>query len=239
MTEHPKIVTREEWIAARKALLAEEKAFTRRRDELAARRRALPWVRVEKDYAFDGPDGRQSLAQLFAGRSQLVVYHFMFDPDWELPCKSCSFWADNFDRTVEHLKQRDVTLVAVSRAPLAKLDAFRKRMGWGFKWVSSGGSDFNRDFQVSFTPEQQAKGEAFYNYAPLDPSARAMTELPGISVFCQDADGAVCHTYSCYARGIDMMNAAYHYLDLVPKGRDEDGLPWPMAWVRYRDSYGA
>jgi predicted dithiol-disulfide oxidoreductase (DUF899 family) len=174
---------------------------------------------------------------LFAGKSQLVVYHFMFDPSWETPCKSCSFWADNFERIVVHVAQRDVSLLAVSRAPLAKLEAFKKRMGWTFKWVSSGGSDFNRDYHVTLTPEDAATGEGYYNYAR---EKTAYGERPGISVFYKDPSGAVFHTYSTYARGLDMMNAAYHYLDLTPKGRDEaEQKPHAMAWVRYRDSYGA
>ena len=228
------IVSEEEWLAARQRLLAREKEFTRQRDELSRRRRELPWVRVDKEYAFDGPGGRQKLSDLFEGRSQLIVYHFMFGPDWQEGCKSCSFWADNFNGIGVHLKHRDVTLVAVSRAPLARLEAFRKRMGWGFKWVSSSGSDFNRDFHVSFTPEEM-KGELYYNYGMQKfPSE----EAPGISVFCKDAKGEVFHTYSCYARDLDMLNGAYHYLDLVPRGRDEDGLTHSMAWVRHHDRYG-
>ncbi len=233
MIEHHKVVSREEWIEARKQFLAREKEFTHLRDRLSRERRDLPWERVEKAYAFDGPAGRETLADLFDGRSQLVVYHFMFDPAWEAGCKSCSFWADNFERNVIHLAHRDVTMIAVSRAPLAKLEAFRKRLGWTFKWVSSQPSDFNFDYQVSFSPEELKQGEIFYNYAPRKSS---MTELPGISVFYKDKDGAIFHTYSTYARGLDMMNAAYHYLDLVPKGRDETG-PHAMAWVRLRDSY--
>ena len=230
-----KIVSRDEWRAARLALLAEEKELTRRRDRLNEARRALPWERVDKDYAFDGPDGTQSLAELFDGRSQLVVYHFMFAPEADVPCKSCSFWADNFNGIVAHLNQRDVTFVAVSRAPLAKLRAFAKRLGWTFKWLSSGGSDFNYDFNVSFRPDDLAGGTAVYNYGP---TGMRMADLPGISVFFKDDSGAVFHTYSCYARGLDMMNTAYHYLDLVPKGRDEDGLSFSMAWVNFRDRYG-
>jgi predicted dithiol-disulfide oxidoreductase (DUF899 family) len=193
-------------------------------------------VRVTKQYVFDGPGGKQTLAQLFNGHTQLVVYHFMFGPDWEDGCKSCSFWADNFNGIVPHLNQRDVTFVAISRAPLAKLQAFATRLGWSFKWLSSSGSDFNYDYTVSFTPEDLAGGGAIYNYAA---NKMYMTELPGISVFFKDADGKVFHTYSCYARGLDMLNTAYHYLDLVPKGRDEAGLPHAMAWVRLRDQYGS
>jgi len=230
MTDH-KIVSQDEWIAARRQLLAQEKEFTRQRDLLSQARRDLPWVRVEKAYEFDTAGGRRSLPDLFDGRSQLIVYHFMFGPDWETPCKSCSFWADNFERSVVHLKARDVTLIAVSRAPLAKLEAFKQRMGWTFNWVSSATTDFNFDCDASFRPEEQAT----YNYAPKTSS---VTELPGISVFHKDASGTVFHTYACYSRGIDMMNATYQYLDLVPKGRDEADLPHSMAWVHYRDSYG-
>jgi predicted dithiol-disulfide oxidoreductase (DUF899 family) len=230
----PGVVSRDEWLAARKALLAKEKAFTRRRDELSAERRTLPWVRVEQQYVFDTVGGKETLADLFAGRSQLVVYHFMYGPDWGDGCKSCSFWADNFDGIVVHLAHRDVTMLAISRAPLATLAAFKRRMGWRFKWVSSYGNDFNRDFHVSFTPAELAQGAVDYNYErrkfPSD-------EAPGISVFAKDEQGGVFHTYSCYARGLDMLNGAYHYLDLVPKGRDEAGLPSSMAWLRHHDRY--
>ena len=235
MTEH-QVVTRDQWIEARKQLLSREKEFTRLRDQLSQARRDLPWVRVDKQYAFDGPAGKETLGDLFDGRSQLVVYHFMFAPEWEAGCKSCSFWADNFERNVVHLQARDVTMVAISRAPLAKLDAFRRRLGWTFKWVSSGSNDFSADFHVSPTPAERMGGEFEYNYHRIKSS---MSDLPGISVFYRDGDGAIYHTYSCYARGLDMMNAAYHYLDLVPKGRDEaDQKPHAMAWVRFRDSYG-
>jgi predicted dithiol-disulfide oxidoreductase (DUF899 family) len=229
------VVSRREWIAARKALLAKEKEFTRWRDELSKARRELPWVRVEKEYLFDGPDGNETLAQLFDNRHQLIVYHFMFDPTWETGCKSCSFWADNIDPNVVHLKHRDITPVVVSRAPYPKLAAFRARMGWRFKWVSSFGNDFNYDYHVSFAPEAIASGNASYNYRPR-PLTDKLLELPGISVFFKVDSGQMFHTYSCYARGLDMMNAAYHYLDLVPKGRDEVDAH-PQAWVRYRDSY--
>ena len=230
-----RVVEHEEWLAERRELLRKEKEFTRLRDELSEQRRALPWERVDKEYAFEGPKGKESLAQLFEGRSQLVVYHFMFAPDAEVPCKSCSFWADNFNGIVAHLNQRDVTLVAISRAPLEKLQAFGKRMGWGFKWLSSDGNDFNYDYGVSFRPGEAAKGAARYNYRPTQTT---MADLPGISVFTRDAEGQVFHTYSCYARGLDMMNTAYHYLDLVPKGRDEAGLPHTMSWVKFHDLYG-
>ena len=234
--EQHRVVSSAEWLAARKELLTKEKEFTRLRDELSRRRRELPWERVDKAYAFEGPDGRTSLADLFAGRSQLIVQHFMFDPGWAAGCKSCSFWADNFDGFYTHLNQRDVTLAAISRAPWAVIAPFKRRMGWSFPWVSSAGGDFNFDYRVSFTPEQLATGEVDYNFARRK---TAMAELPGISVFCKDAAGGIFHTYSCYARGLDMMNAAYHYLDLVPKGRDEAGLPYNQAWVRHHDDYGS
>jgi predicted dithiol-disulfide oxidoreductase (DUF899 family) len=230
---HP-VVSRDEWLAERRKLLEREKELMRRNDELAAERRALPWVRVDKRYAFDAPGGQQTLADLFESRSQLIVYHFMFAPDWEEACKSCSFWADNFNAIPIHLNHRDVTLTAVSRAPLAKISAYKKRMGWSFPWVSSYGSDFNFDYHVSFTPEQIAEGKAYYNYAvrPND-----VSDEQGISVFCKNERGEVFHTYSCYGRGIDMVNGAYHFLDLVPKGRDEDGFKFPMEWVRRHDQY--
>ncbi len=235
MTDH-QVVTPEAWVEARKQLLAKEKEFTRLRDQLSQARRDLPWVLVTKQYLFDGAEGKETLAQLFNGHSQLVVYHFMFAPDWEAGCHGCSFWADNFNRIVPHLNQRDVEFVAVSRAPSPKLRAIAKRIGWNFKWLSSSGSDFNYDYNVSFAPEALASGSAIYNYAA---NKMNMTELPGISVFFKDAEGRVFYTYSCYARGLDMLNTAYHYLDLVPKGRDEGGLPHKMAWVRLRDEYGS
>ena len=233
--EKHEVVSRENWIAARRQLLAKEKEFTRLRDQLSEQRRALPWERVEKDYVFEGPKGKETLAQVFDGRSQLVVYHFMFAPEAEVPCKSCSFWADNFNGIIAHLNQRDVTFVAISRAPLPKLQAFAKRLGWSFKWLSSGGNDLNYDYNVSFRPGDAGKGGASYNYKPTETT---MADLPGISVFSRDAEGQVFHTYSCYARGLDMMNTAYHYLDLVPKGRDETELPHTMSWVKFRDLYG-
>jgi predicted dithiol-disulfide oxidoreductase (DUF899 family) len=226
------VVTHEEWLAKRKELLAKEKKFTRQRDELSRQRRELPWEQVEKEYVFEGAEGRRTLLELFDGRSQLVVYHFMFPPEWEEGCKSCSFWADNFDPNVVHLKARDVTLVAVSRAPYEKLAAYEERMGWSFDWFSSGESDFNFDFGVSFTPEDQ-EAEGAYNYGSLVPH---MTDREGMSVFIKDADGDVFHTYSAYARGIDLLNTAYNYLDLVPKGRDEEG-PNTQSWVRRHDEY--
>jgi predicted dithiol-disulfide oxidoreductase (DUF899 family) len=230
-----KIVSHDEWLAARKQLLAKEKEFTRLRDELSKERRELPWERVEKNYVFDGPGGKETLAQLFDGRSQLVVYHFMFDPDWDAGCPHCSFWADNFNGIPVHLKHRDVTMVAISRAPQAKLEAYHKRMGWSFKWLSSFGSDFNHDYYVSFTPEEVANEQAYYNYR-LNKRQKAL-ESVGISVFHKDADGTVFHTYSCYSRGVDMLNGAYHYLDLVPKGRDEAGQSNPQFWVHRHDEY--
>ena len=233
--QNHQIVSRDAWVEARRALLAEEKAFTAARDRLAERRRALPWVRVDKPYGFDTADGRKSLADLFAGRGQLVVYHFMFDPSWEAGCKSCSFWADQFDGIAVHLAQRDVALAAVARAPLPQLDAFRRRMGWRFPLVSSFGGDFNHDFQVSFSAEELQRGVVTYNYAQRPMQS---PEMPGISVFLRDG-GQVFHTYSAYARGLDMLNATYQLLDLVPKGRDETGLSYPMAWVRHHDAYGA
>jgi predicted dithiol-disulfide oxidoreductase (DUF899 family) len=233
--ETHRVVTREEWLGERKALLAKEKEFTRLRDELSRKRRELPWVRVDKPYLFDGPAGKRTLSDLFGGRRQLIVFHFMFGPDWEEGCPSCSFWADNLNGIVVHLNHRDVSFVAISRAPLEKLSAYRKRMGWSFDWLSSFGSDFNEDYHVFPSPEELAKGEAFYNYALTKTSS---TERPGVSVFYKDPAGTIFHTYSCYARGLDMLNVAYHYLDLTPRGRDEDGLSFPMAWVRRHDAYG-
>jgi len=227
------VVSQEEWNAARKELLLKEKEFTHLRDELSRKRRELPWVKVEKPYVFDGPRGKQTLSDLFAGRSQLVVYHFMFNPDWAAGCKHCSFWADNFNDVIVHLNQRDVTMVAISRAPYEKLAAYEKRMGWTFDWFSAQQTDFNFDYNVSFTPEEVAAKKAFYNYAMQDPST---TDREAVSVFYKDASGAIFHTYSAYARGIDMLNVAYHFLDLVPKGRDEGDHP--QSWVKRHDEYG-
>jgi len=229
-----RIVSREEWIEARKALMAREKEFTRARDRLSEERRALPWVRVDTSYVFDGPGGKRTLADLFGGRSQLVVQHFMFAPDWNEGCKSCSFWADQFDHMIPHLAARDTTLVAVSRAALQKLDAFKARMGWTFDWFSSAASDFNHDYAVSFRPDEIRSGAKVYNFGT---SSFGGEEAPGISVFYRDQAGVIFHTYSCFARGLDMMNAAYHYLDLTPLGRHEEGLSYPMAWLRLRDQY--
>jgi predicted dithiol-disulfide oxidoreductase (DUF899 family) len=233
MPEH-KVVSRDEWIAARTAHLAKEKAFTRLRDELSRERRELPWVRVDKTYVFDGPGGQETLADLFAGRSQLIVQHFMFDPSWDEGCPSCSFWVDNFDGITGHLNHRDVSMVLVSKAPIESLQRYRERMGWRIKWVSSFHTDFNRDYHVSFRDDEREQRKAYYNYALGSFSAN---EAPGVSVFYRDASGAVFHTYSCYARGLDMLNGAYHLLDLVPKGRDEEGLPHSMAWLRRHDRY--
>jgi predicted dithiol-disulfide oxidoreductase (DUF899 family) len=230
--ENHRVVSETEWTQARKELLAREKEFNRLRDELSQRRRDLPWVRVDKTYVFEAEDGKATLPQLFAGKGQLIIYHFMFDPSWDAGCKSCSFWADNYNPAVVHLNQRDVNLVAVSKAPLDKLMAYRKRMGWSFKWYSSFGNDFNRDYHVSHTPDEIAKGEGYYNYARRKPYS---SEAPGISVFFRDPSGAVFHTYSTYARGLDMVNGTYHLLDLVPKGRDEGGRG--QAWVRRHDEY--
>jgi len=227
-------VSREEWTRARLEHMKREKELTRLRDELAAERRELPWVRVDEPYAFDGPDGRESLCDLFAGRSQLVVYHFMFGPNWEEGCKSCSFWADTYDGTQAHLAARDVSLVAISRAPYALLEAFRKRMGWTFKWVSSNDCDFNFDFEVSFRPEDASDEGRPYNFGT---GRFRGEEAPGLSVFALGDDGAVYHTYSAYARGLDIFNGAYHMLDVCPKGRDEEGLEFSMAWLRLHDQY--
>lgn len=229
-----KIVSQGEWLKARKEHLAAEKAFTKARDELSRQRRELPWVKVAKNYVFDTPAGKKTLADLFDGRSQLIVYHFMLGPGWEAGCPSCSFLADHFDGANIHLAQRDVTLAVVSRAPLSEIEAFQRRMGWKFPWVSSNGSDFNFDFHVSFTDAEFARGKVNYNYTvETFPSQ----EAPGASVFFKDEDGSVYHTYSSYGRGLDMFLGAYHFLDIVPKGRDEEGLPWSMAWVRHHDRY--
>jgi predicted dithiol-disulfide oxidoreductase (DUF899 family) len=219
--------------AARLDLLAREKELNRLRDELAAQRRQLPWVRLDKDYEFDGPDGRLSMLDLFGDRSQLIVYHFMLGPGWVEGCPSCSFWADSFDGTPVHLANRDAALVAVSRAPLAEIEAYRQRMGWSFRWVSSAPSDFNFDFGVSSTPEHQAAGSE-YNFRHVD---EPMEESPGLSIFARDEAGQVYHTYSAYSRGLDPINSSYQLLDLTPKGRDEQDLPWTMAWLRRHDSY--
>jgi predicted dithiol-disulfide oxidoreductase (DUF899 family) len=231
MTEQ-KVGTREEWLAARKELLQQEKELTQRRDELARQRRQLPWVPVDKQYKFETNEGTRALSELFAGRSQLLVYHFMFGPEWTEGCPTCSFWADTFDGTIIHLDHRHVTMLCVSRAPLETIEAYKRRMGWSFPWVSSLGSDFNFDFGVSFTEEQRTTG-AEYNFRQVDEPGE---ETPGLSAFALE-DGIVYHTYSCYARGLDAINSAYQLLDLVPNGRDEDDLSRPTAWVRRHDTY--
>ena len=227
------IVSQSEWLAARKALLAKEKEFTRARDALSAERRTMPWVKIDKPYVFDGPDGRETLADLFGGHSQLIVYHFMLGAGWVQGCPSCSFLADHFDGAIAHLAQRDVAMLAVSHAPLAEITAYKKRMGWQFEWMSSFGNGFNRDFGVSFTPEEVGS-VATYNYAT---SKIPSEELPGLSVFAKNEAGDVFHTYSAYARGLDIIVGTYNLLDLVPKGRDEASLPWTMAWVKRHDEY--
>jgi predicted dithiol-disulfide oxidoreductase (DUF899 family) len=232
--DNHRIVSKDEWLAARSALLKKEKEFTVLRDKLGQQQRDMPWVSVDKEYLFVGPNGKQTLSDLFDGRTQLIVYHFMYDPNWDAGCPSCSFWADNFNEIVVHLNQRDVTMIAVSRAPYSKIEEYKKRMGWNFKWVSSYDNDFNFDYHVSFTPEELSKKKAFYNYNLQDTHS---PEREGVSVFYKDTAGHVFHTYSAYARGIDVLNVAYHYLELVPKGRDEDGHEFAQFWVRRHDEY--
>jgi predicted dithiol-disulfide oxidoreductase (DUF899 family) len=228
-----KVVSNEEWLAARKEFLKKEKEFTHLRDELSRLRRELPWEKVEKDYVFEGPNGSETLADLFDGRNQLVIYHFMLGPGWKEGCPSCSYLSDSFDAAAVHMAQRDTTLAVVSRATVAEIAAFKKRMGWRFHWVSSFGSDFNYDYQVSQSKEEAATGKAYYNYELGEfPSE----ERPGLSVFYKN-NGEIFHTYSAYARGLDILVPTYNFLDLTPKGRDEDGLPHPMAWVRHHDRY--
>ena len=231
-TDHP-VVSKAQWLAERKALLAREKELTHLRDQIARERRALPWERVEKNYVFDAPEGQRALADLFEGRRQLLVQHFMFGPGWEQGCKSCSYMADHVDGMNVHLAHRDVTLVAISRAPLAEIERFRQRMGWAFKWVSSHGGDFNYDFKVSFTPEEVATGKIDYNFGKWPLTGE---EWPGISVFYKDDAGEVFRTYSTYGRGVEVMMGTYNMLDLVPKGRDENPGQG-MAWVRHHDRY--
>jgi predicted dithiol-disulfide oxidoreductase (DUF899 family) len=235
MTDHA-VVSREEWIAARKELLEKEKELTRRHDELSRERRALPWIKVETPYEFEGPDGKETLADLFAGKSQLIIHHFMFSPEWKEGCVGCSFHADHVDGALVHLENHDVSFVRVSRAPLAKIQAFNRRMGWHAKWVSSFNNSFNRDFHVSFTKDELASGEVDYNYKK-EPGG--IEELPGVSVFTRDEAGDIYHTYSCYGRGDEGVNVTYFYLDLTPKGRDETGPHRSaMDWVRHHDKYG-
>jgi predicted dithiol-disulfide oxidoreductase (DUF899 family) len=230
--QNSRVVSHEQWVAERVAFMAQEKELTRLRDELSRQRRELPWEKVTKSYVFDGPRGKETLAELFEGRSQLMVYHFMFSPSWNEGCKSCSFWADNFNGIDIHLAHRDITFLAISRAPLSKLEAYKRRMGWSFKWVSAGETDFNYDFGVSFDAEAARKGTANYNYGT---GQQVQEDMPGVSVFYRDPNGDIYHTYSAYSRGIDLVNGAYNYIDLTPKGRDEgDGI---MAWLRRRDQY--
>ena len=232
--KHP-VVSHDEWLAAQKAFLTKEKEFTHQREELSRQRRALPWEKLDKPYVFEGPDGTVSLSDLFGGRNQLIVYHFMFPPEWDEGCPHCSFWADNFNGIIVHLHQRDVSFVAISRAPLPKIEAFEKRMGWTFKWLSSDDGDFNYDFRASFHPGEIESGAPLYNFGTSEPG---FTDREGVSVFYKDKDGGIVHTYSTWARGIDIFNTAYHYLDVVPKGRDEDRLEFSQAWVRHHDRYG-
>ena len=235
-TDSHDVVSQQAWRVRRLALLAREKELTRLRDEIARERRALPWVRIDKPYVFDTSDGPRSLADLFEGRRQLLVQHFMFAPGWEQGCKSCSYMADHIDGARPHLAARDVTIVAVSRAPLADIERFRRRMGWRFDWVSSHGSEFNSDFHVSFTPEQRAGGNVEYNYRM---QAFPQEEAPGISAFMRNDAGEVFHTYSTYGRGVEVMMGAYQLMDLTPRGRDEDALRFTMEWVRHHDRYEA
>ena len=232
--QHP-VVSQAEWLAAREEFLKKEKEFTHMRDELSRQRRELPWEKVEKQYVFDGSNGKETLTSLFDGRSQLMVYHFMFGPGWKEGCPSCSYLAEHFDGPAIHLANRDVTLAVISHAPIAEIAVFKKRMGWRFHWVSSFGSDFNYDYHVSFTPEERASGQVTYNY---ELTKFPSEEGPGLSVFFKDESGDIFHTYSSYARGLDIFVGAYNFLDHAPKGRDEQGLVHTMAWVRHHDKYG-
>lgn len=233
MRPNHEVVSRKEWLTARKALLALEKEETKLRDKVRAERLALPWVKVDKTYTFDTPDGKKTLAELFDGRSQLIVYHFMYGPDWDAGCPGCSFMADHVDGMLPHLNNHDVTMIAVSRAPLEKLEAYRKRMGWKFPWVSAYGSDFNFDYHVSFTKEELASGKVIYNYRETD-AADAHDELPGLSAFFKDGDGTVYHTYSDYARGGEEALGTLMILDRAPKGRNETGT---LSFVKRKDEY--
>jgi predicted dithiol-disulfide oxidoreductase (DUF899 family) len=237
---HP-AVSRDRWIAERKKLLAREKELTHLRDQIARERRALPWVKIEETSVFDSPEGRRTLADLFEGRRQLLVQHFMLAPGWEQGCQSCSFMADHIDGINVHLAHRDVTFVAISRGSLAEIERFRRRMGWQFKWVSSRDNNFNYDFRVSFPPEELAKGEVAYNYGmwrfPREEVPFPAGELPGVSVFYKDDAGDVFHTYSTYGRGVEVMMGTYNMLDLVPKGRDEKNVDYKMEWLRHHDRY--
>jgi predicted dithiol-disulfide oxidoreductase (DUF899 family) len=234
ISSEAKVVPRAEWLAARRELLRKEKELTRLRDEISEQRRALPWERVEKQYVFDTTEGKKTLADLFSGRSQLAIYHFMLGPGWQEGCKSCSYLADHFDGMTIHLAHRDVTFLVISHATLPEIETFKKRMGWRFQWASANGTDFNYDYQVSFRPEDQAKGKVLYNYEMMEfPSE----EAPGMSAFYKNPAGEVFHTYSSYARGLDPLVGTYQWLDLVSKGRDEEGLEHTMAWVRHHDKY--
>jgi predicted dithiol-disulfide oxidoreductase (DUF899 family) len=233
MPDH-QIVPHEQWIESRKAFLEREKEFTRLRDELSAARRALPWEAVEKEYVFDTPQGKRTLGDLFDGRHQLLVYHFMYGPDWEAGCPACSFWVDNLERNAIHLAHRDIALVAIAHAPLAKLEAYRRRMGWTLPFASALECDFNRDFGVSFDKEAVDAGDVTYNYRH---GSAPGTESPGLSAFHRDDDGRIHHTYSTYSRGLDMLNAGYHLMDVAPLGRSEERLDFSMAWLRRRDEY--
>ena len=232
--QNHKIVTREEWLHARRLHMADEKEFTRQRDKLSQARRELPWTKLDKDYVFRTSQGNRSLGELFEHRSQLIVQHFMYGEHWDEGCPSCSFWADNYDGTIVHLNSRDISFVAVSLAPIEQLCAYKKRMSWDFNWVSSATCDFNQDFGVSFTEPELASNKPIYNFAT---STFQISEAPGVSVFFKNEAGEIFHTYSAYARGLDMLNSAYHYMDLVPKGRDEAHLPHSMAWLKRHDSY--
>jgi predicted dithiol-disulfide oxidoreductase (DUF899 family) len=227
------VVSQDQWLAARKALLVKEKEFTKARDALSAERRDMPWVKIDKNYAFDTPNGKQTLADLFEGRSQLIVYHFMLGPGWKEGCKSCSYLADHFDGAIPHLAQRDVTMLAVSRAPLAEIEVYKRRMGWNFKWVSSNGNDFNYDFKISF-PDDEVGKEGIYNFGTTKVYGE---EMPGISVFIKNESGEVFRTYSAYAWGLDIIVGTYNLLDMAPKGRDEANLPFTMSWVKRHDEY--
>jgi predicted dithiol-disulfide oxidoreductase (DUF899 family) len=236
LIERPKIVSQAEWLSARKELLLKEKQLTRQRDEIDRRRRELPWVKVEKSYLFDGPNGRQTLADLFGGRSQLIVSHFMLGPGWKEGCVGCSFRSDHVDGALVHLEHHDVSFVTISRAPFAEIEAFKKRMGWRFRWLSSYGSDFNYDYHVSFTQEEIAAGKVYYNYQVRD---FVSEELSGLSVFYRNERGEIFHTYSTHGRGDEMVDTTYMYLDLTPKGRNETGPHYNLGdWVRHHDRYG-
>jgi len=231
MVNH-KIVSRQKWLKARKALLIKEKKFTRAGDQIAQDRQNLPWVKVDQEYVFNGPNGRETLEQLFGKKSQLIVYHFMFGPKWKDGCPHCSFWADHYDAMLPHLGARDTSFAVISRASFAEIKPFKKRMGWGFKWVSSNRNNFNYDYNVSFTSEDIKNKRVFYNYVTGD---MPMTDREGISIFFKDKKGDIFHTYSTFARGIEIVNTTYRFLDLLPKGRDEQGRG--QFWVRYHDKY--